>query len=383
MDDQKMDFSNLVDSIRQMHEKCVAQASKAVNINLTLRNWVIGCYIYEYEQKGADRATYGQSLFSKLSVKLLETASIKYHFRELRRCREFYLAYPEIGETLSPQFVKLIAPEMQGSVFSITNNSFLKIRGTVSPEFAIPPERLLQSLSYSHFVELMTVDDPLKRAFYEIECLRGQWSVRELKRQISSLLFERTGLSGDKNKLAEHVRLNAETTYPALAIRDPYVFEFLGLKPCEVMGESELEDALLDKVQDFLLELGRGFCFEARRKRILIGDEFFFVDLVFYHRILKCHILIELKVDEFKHEYLGQLNTYVNWFRKNEVSDGDNPPVGLLLCTHKNHALMEYALAGMDNQLFVSRYQTELPRKEELERFIEHELQEYSQESNQ
>jgi predicted nuclease of restriction endonuclease-like (RecB) superfamily len=136
----------------------------------------------------------------------------------------------------------------------------------------------------------MTGDDPLKRAFYEIECLRGQWSVRELKRQISSLLFERTGLSGDKNKLAEHVRLNAETTSPVLAIRDPYVFEFLGLKPCEVMGESELEDALLDKVQDFLLELGRGFCFEARQKRILIGDEFFFVDLVFYHRLLKCHL---------------------------------------------------------------------------------------------
>ena len=175
------------------------------------------------------------------------------------------------------------------------------------------------------------------------------------------MLFERTGLSGDKNKLAEHVRLNAETISPVLAIRDPYVFEFLGLKPCEVMGESELEDALLDKVQDFLLELGRGFCFEARQKRILIGDEFFFVDLVFYHRILKCHILIELKVDEFKHEYLGQLNTYVSWFRKNEMSDGDNPPVGLLLCTRKNHALMEYALAGMDNQLFVSRYQTELP----------------------
>lgn len=376
------DFSNLVDAIRQVYEKCVAQASKAVNINLTLRNWVIGCYIYEYEQKGADRASYGQNLLPKLSVRLQETAAIKYHFRELGRCREFYLAYPEIGGTLPPQFVQLISSQMQGSVFSIAGDSSLKIRGTVSPEFAIPAEKLLRSLSYSHFVELMTVGDPLKRTFYEIECLRGQWSVRELKRQISSLLFERTGLSEDKNKLAEHVRLDAETTSPVLAIRDPYVFEFLGLKPCEVMGESELEDALLDKVQDFLLELGRGFCFEARQKRILIGDEFFFVDLVFYHRILKCHILIELKVDEFKHEYLGQLNTYVNWFRKNEMSDGDNLPVGLLLCTRKNHALMEYALAGMDNQLFVSRYQTELPRKEELERFIERELKEYSQEGS-
>ena len=151
MDDQKMDFSNLVASIRQVHEKCVAQASKAVNINLTLRNWVIGCYIYEYEQKGADRASYGQNLFSKLSVRLQETASIKYHFRELRRCREFYLAYPEIRGTLSPQFVKLIAPEIEESIFSITDDSSLKIRGTVSPEFAIPPGKahaitFLQSL---------------------------------------------------------------------------------------------------------------------------------------------------------------------------------------------------------------------------------------------
>lgn len=377
------DFSSLVDAIRQVHENCISQASKAVNINLTLRNWIVGFYIYEYEQKGADRALYGQKLFSKLSARLRETASIKYHFRELRRCREFYLTYPEIGGTVSPQFEKLTSTAMRQPLFSITSNGSVKIRGTLSPEFAIPPERLLNSLSYSHFVELMTIDDPLKRAFYEVECLRGQWSVRELKRQTSSLLFERTGLSKDKNKLAEHVRLNAESLSPALAIRDPYVFEFLGIRSCEVMGESELEDSLLDKVQDFLLELGRGFCFEARQKRILIGDEFFFVDLVFYHRILKCHILIELKVDEFKHEYLGQLNTYVNWFRKNEMSAGDNLPVGLLLCTRKNHALMEYALAGMDNQLFVSRYQTELPRKEELERFIERELQEYSQEPNE
>ena len=161
-----------------------------------------------------------------------------------------------------------------------------------------------------------------------------------------------------------------------LSIRDPYVFEFLGIKPREVMGESHLEDALLDKVQEFLLELGRGFCFEARQKRIRIGDEFFFVDLVFYHRILKCHVLIDLKVDEFKHEHVGQLNTYVTWFQKHEMTAGDNPPVGLLLCTRKNHALIEYALAGMDNQLFVSRYQLELPKKEELERFLEAKLKE-------
>lgn len=366
------DFSNLVDAIRQVHEKCAAQASKAVNVSLTLRNWAIGCYICEYEQKGSDKALYGEKLLEQLADRLKQQGMVRSEPRELRRYRQFYLTYPQIRDSLTPELYRLL-PSGFGKK--------AEIRESAPSELVIDGKTLLNQLSFTHMIELMSVDDTFKRAFYEIECLRGQWSVRELKRQISSLLFERTGLSRDKNKLAEHVRLNAETTSPVLVIRDPYVFEFLGLRSCEVMGESELEDSLLDKVQDFLLELGRGFCFEARQKRILIGDEFFFVDLVFYHRILKCHILIELKVDEFKHEYLGQLNTYVNWFRKNEMSDGDNLPVGLLLCTRKNHALMEYALAGMDNQLFVSRYQTELPRKEELERFIDRELQEYSQEA--
>jgi len=161
-----------------------------------------------------------------------------------------------------------------------------------------------------------------------------------------------------------------------LPIRDPYIFEFLGLKSKEVMGESEIEDALLDKLQEFLLELGYGFCFEARQKRIPIGSKQCFVDMVFYHRILKCHVLIELKVDEFNHEHLGQLNTYVNWYKKNVMAESDNPPVGILLCTQKDHALVEYALAGMNNKLFVSKYQLELPKKEEMQRFIEEQMRE-------
>ena len=160
-----------------------------------------------------------------------------------------------------------------------------------------------------------------------------------------------------------------------MTIRDPYIFEFLGLKPKETMGESHLEDALLDKLQEFLLELGPGFCFEARQKRMTIGGEYFFVDLVFYHRILKCHVLIELKVDDFKHEHLGQLNTYVSYYRQNETSDGDNPPVGILLCTKKNHALVKYALAGINNKLFVSKYQVGLQSKQEMQKFLEKQLQ--------
>lgn len=372
-----LDFGSLVAAIRQVHERCAAQAGKAVNISLTLRNWAIGCYIREYEQNGADRAEYGQDLFSRLSGRLRDEGSVAYHPRELRRCREFYLAYPRIGGTLSPGFDHLLPREIRDSLPPESGaEAPAEIRGTPSPELQVPAERLVASLSFSHFAELIGIDDPLKRAFYEVECIRGNWSVRELKRQIGSLYFERSGLSKDKKKLAALVKAGAEVSDPRLAIRDPYVFEFLGLRPREVMGESDLEDALLDKLQDFLLELGHGFCFEARQKRILIGDTHGFVDLVFYHRILKCHVLVELKVAEFNHEQMGQLNTYVSWYKRNMMTAGDNPPVGILLCTRKDHALVEYALADLDNRLFVSKYQLELPSREQIQRFLEAQLKE-------
>ena len=371
------DFGALIAAIRQVDENLAYQAGRAVNISLTLRNWLIGCYIREYEQNGTDRAEYGRQLFQKLSQELKKIASIEYHPRELRRCREFYTAYPQIRGTLSPKFDNIISPDIGGLLTPESGTAeTLPMRGTVSPELEMPPHRLVRSLSFSHFAELIPIDDACKRDFYEIECIRGNWSVRELKRQIGSLYFERSGLSTDKEKLAELAQANAEKADPRLVIRDPYVFEFLGIKPREAMKVSDLEDALLDNLQDFLLEMGHGFCFEARQKRILIGDTHGFVDLVFYHRILKCHILVELKVESFTHENLGQLNTYVNWYRKNMMAEGDNPPVGILLCTLKDQALVEYALAGIDNRLFVSKYQLELPRKEEIQRFLEEKMRE-------
>lgn len=236
---------------------------------------------------------------------------------------------------------------------------------------------LITRLSFTHLSELIEIDDDVKRAFYEVECIRGNGSVRELKRQIHGLYYERSGLSTNKDKLSEFTHSLSETTNPEGIIRDPYVFEFLGLTPREVMSESHLEDQLLDKLQEFLLELGHGFCFEGRQKRILIGDTSYYVDLVFYHRILKCHVLVELKLAEFSHENIGQLNTYVSWYQANMMTEGDNPPVGILLCTHKDHALVEYALAGMDNNLFVSRYLLELPNKEEMQRFIANQMREH------
>lgn len=234
----------------------------------------------------------------------------------------------------------------------------------------------IKSLTFSHLDLLVDIEDPLKRSFYEIECIKGNWSVRQLKRQITSLLFERTGLSRKPELLTELTRQGSEANQPELIIRDPYIFEFLGFKPSDAMYESDLEQMLLEKLQAFLLELGRGFCLEARQKRISIGNEDFYIDLVFYHRTLRCHVLLELKVDGFKHESLGQLNTYVNWYRNNMMEAGDNPPVGLLLCTEKNHALVEYALAGMDSRLFVSKYQLELPDPERIRQYIEEQRKE-------
>ncbi len=360
----RMSFDYLVRTIKQAHSELAAQASRAVNTSLTLRNWLIGYYIAEYEQQGTDRAQYGDKLIEQLAERLGETDISRVEARELRRYRQFYLTYPQIRETLSPELKLRLLPQ----------STIGEIRESLTPESAHTGNDILSRFSFSHIVELLLCDGAQKRAFYEVECLRGNWSVRELRRQINSLYYERTALSTDKKKISALTQKNAEHAVTTLAIRDPYVFEFLGLKPAEVMSESHLEDQLLNKLQEFLLELGHGFCFEARQKRILIGDSYNFVDLVFYHRILKCHVLVELKLAEFNHENIGQLNTYVSWYRQNMMTEGDNPAVGILLCTQKDHALVEYALAGIDNNLFVSKYLLQLPKPADMQRFIEEQL---------
>ncbi len=335
-----------------------------MNTGLTIRNWLIGCYISEYEFAGADRAKYGGHLLAELAVKLVKISNCSH--RQLYRYLRFYRFYPQILGTVPP-ILKTKLPQRSLKKKKV---------GTQSPILHPPANILLQNLSYSHIDLLVDIDEEIKRTFYEIECIRGSWSVRELKRQIASLYFERSELSFDKNKLSELANSCMEKENQQLMIRDPYIFEFLGLQPVEVLSESQLENQLTAKLEDFLLELGYGFCFEARQKRILIGNEHFFVDLVFYHRILKCHILIELKTTGFSHENIGQLNTYVSWFKKNMMAEGDNPPIGILLCSTKNHALVEYALAGMDNNLFVSKYMLELPQKDDMAKFLEEKIKE-------
>ena len=358
-----LSFEQLVAAIGQVHTELAAQASRAVNTSLTLRNWLIGCYIAEYELNGSDRATYGDKVLSALAGRLHDVSNC--NRRQLYDYLRFFRTYPQIVRTLSAQLHPLLPLSKL--------DQFEKVP-TPSAQLEFAADTLVSRLSYSMFKLLVTLDDATKRTFYEMECIQGNWSVRELKRQIHSLYYERSGLSRDKQKLSKLAHQQAERQSPQLDIRDPYLFEFLGLKSREVMAESQLEDLLIDKLEDFLLELGHGFCFEARQKRILIGDEYYFVDLVFYHRILKCHVLVELKLAEFSHENIGQLNTYVSWYRKCMMREDDNPPIGILLCTHKNHSLVEFALAGIDNQLFVSKYLLELPKKEEMQRFIEEQL---------
>jgi predicted nuclease of restriction endonuclease-like (RecB) superfamily len=371
------DFESLVDSIVQIHHQAQDFATKAVNVGLTLRNWLIGHRIVEFEQNGKDRAAYGERLLPELAKRLASAGLKRVDMRELRRFRLLYTTYPQIRETVTPE---LLARAGALALQPLLQSTQQKNRETLSPDSQIPESPaqptplashdLIHRISFSHLSELLEVSDDTQRRFYEIECIRGNWSVRELRRQIDSLYYQRSGLSKNKTKLSQLAHAGAETLQPGQIIRDPYIFEFLGLRSRDVMGETDLEDALLDRLQEFLLEMGHGFCFEARQKRILIGDEHLFVDLVFYHRVLKCHVLVELKTQAFSHEHLGQLNTYVAYYKKHEMTAGDQPPVGILLCTRKNEALVEFALGDLPNKLFVSRYAVEMPKKAEMEAFL-------------
>ena len=372
-----LNFEALVVEIEQTHQHFQQQAVKAVNMSLTIRNYLIGFYIVEFEQKGEDRAAYGSklldSLAAKLSIKGLVSA-------EISRCRQFYFCYPQILGALTQEFKNLVPQHILGTLSQESNMGVdpsmmvsSNLQSTKSNLY-VPGEKLLSKLSFSHLVELIKIQDHLKRTFYEIECIKGTWSVRELKRQINSLYFERSGISAKPEWLSELTQQKAETASPTDIVKSVYAFEFLGLKTKDALEESDLETALLDHLQDFMMEMGHGFCLEARQKKMLIGDEYFFIDLVFYHRILKCHVLVELKVEDFNHHNIGQLNTYVNYYKAKEMQTDDNPTVGILLVTNKNNALVEFATAGIDNHLFVSKYLLELPKKEQLEAFINNEL---------
>lgn len=363
-------LSDLASIIQSTHDVAQSSAIRAINRMQTMRNWLIGYYIVEFEQHGKDRAEYGTQLLKKLEEQVNRKGL---NVTLFQTSRNFYNLYPQMGglfvpneiySTLSNKSESRI-PLMDKSTDAQTNT----ICATVSHKFQTPPEMIVSRLSFSHIREIMSVDDPLARYFYEQECIKCTWSVRELRRQISTNLYFRTGISGNPEKMLSQSSVQGHDS-AALQIRQPFTFEFLGLKAQEIVDEHDLEDALISHLQEFILELGKGFCFEARQKRIIIDDEYYYPDLLFYNRILHCGVIIELKNEEFSHENLGQLNAYVSYYKENEMQPGDNPPVGILLCTRKGKKMVEYALAGMDNQLFVSTYMLQLPDKKTLEDFL-------------
>jgi predicted nuclease of restriction endonuclease-like (RecB) superfamily len=357
-----MNFDLLTNTILETHISLQQSAVKAINVHLTIRNWLIGFYIVEFEQHGEDRAKYGEKLIDALAKKLNHIKGIDR--RSLFRFRMFYLSYPQIGYFLQKSsFSDKLPPKFSDSVIVGLPTPLLQ-------NSSLSGEKILYSLSYTHIEQLLAIENPIKRAFYEIEAIKGTWSVSELKRQIGSLYFERSGMSINPDKLREITNEKAEINTNSEFIKSPFVFEFLGLKAHEAILEEDLEAALIENLQEFILELGHGFCFEARQKRILIDEEYYFVDLVFYHRILKCHVLLELKSDVFKPEYASQLNTYVAYFNEEVKRQDDNPTIGILLCTEKGKKLVDYALAGMDKNLFVSKYLVELPTEQQFISFI-------------
>lgn len=379
MSNNKLNFGSLVSVIEQTHQHFQQQAVNAVNVSLTVRNWLVGYYIVTFEQKGEDRAVYGSKLLSNLAE---SSKNIKgFDERSFRNFRMFYKLYPHLQTYIASNLPSMPIWGSLTTELSLNheNEDFAIMQSLTteskSLDFLVPAEKIICQLSYSHIEQLLPIQDSLKRAFYEVECIKGIWSVRELKRQINSLYFERCGMSLKPELLSEITQKNIRPATPSEMVKSVYIFEFLGLKVKDAAEEKDLETALLDHLQEFMLEMGHGFCFEYRQKRILIDDEYFFVDLVFYHRILKCHVIVELKIDAFKQEHMGQLNTYVAFYNAEVKREDDNPAIGILLCTEKGKKLVEYATAGMDQQLFVSKYLLELPKKEQLEAFIQKELE--------
>ena len=363
-------FSDLASIIQTTHDAAQSSAIKAINRMQTMRNWLIGYYIVEFEQHGKDRAEYGTQLLKNLEEQVNRKGL---NVTLFQTSRNFYNLYPQMVGLFVPNEIYSTLSNKSGSRIPLMDKSADAQSNTncatASHNFQTPPEMIVSRLSFSHIREIMSVDDPLARYFYEQECIKCTWSVRELRRQISTNLYFRTGISGNPEKMLSLPSVQGHDS-AALQIRQPFTFEFLGLKAQEIVDEHDLEDALISHLQEFILELGKGFCFEARQKRIIIDDEYYYPDLVFYNRILHCGVIIELKNEEFSHENLGQLNAYVSHYKENEMQQGDNPPVGILLCTRKGKKMVEYALAGMDNQLFVSTYMLQLPDRKTLEDFL-------------
>ncbi|MBQ3634623.1 MAG: DUF1016 family protein [Bacteroidales bacterium] len=376
---EETNFEGLVSQIQTTNEALQNNARLVINRHVTAKAWLTGYYIVEYEQKGADRAKYGEQLLQSLADRLGKGTT----YRTLRLYRLFFLTYKSLDEPIKEFLVKTI-PIWQSPIakLEVSDNQDDEIRQSLIAKSAqigkavtdqlpgVKPELLFNRLSFTHLAAILPCKDPLKRTFYETMAIRGTWSVRELQRQIDSNYYERSGWSKHPEQLAQLVDAKAETATIQTDIKSPFVFEFLGLKAKDVIEESDLETAIIDHLQDFILELGMGFCFEARQQKILIDDRYYKIDLVFYHRVLKRHVVIELKAHRLDYADVAQLNMYLGYYRKNVMLADDNEPIGILMCTEVGHEMAEYATINVDPNLFVSQYQLELPSREKIAEFL-------------
>lgn len=320
-------LNQLADNITNLVVDTKNQLARSINTTLVVTYWNIGKYIVEFEQEGNTKAKYGTALLTSLAKLLRIKLGKGYSRPNLNNMRKFYLLYP-ICQTVSDK------------------------------------------LSWSHICELITIDDELERSFYEKECVAENWNVRSLRRQMDSALYLRLAASKDKEEILQLSQKGIEIQQPEDIIKDTYTLEFLGFPEKREYSEHDLEQRLIDNLQIFLLELGKGFAFIGRQYPLTINNRHYHIDLVFYHRILKCFVLIDLKKNAVKHKDIGQMNMYMGYFAKEENATDDNPPIGIILSHNKDELLVEYATYGMDSKLFVSKYELYLPNKEELRRLV-------------
>ena len=338
-------YNDLVQNIGSALQKARANAIETMHQQLLIANWEIGKYIVEFEQQGKEKAVYGSQLLSKLSKDLKAKHGKGFGISNLQYMRSFYIKFPKFQTSLK--------------------SSINQTSGKSKSKTAI--HQTSGKLTWSHYAELISVSDDLARSFYHIQCQKENWSVRELKRQINSALFQRLALSNDKKGVLKLAEKGQEINTTEDAIKDPYIFEFLNVPKYTIIKERGLEKKLIDNLQHFLLELGKGFSFVARQYKITIDNQHLFIDLVFYHRILKCFVLIDLKIKKVKHEDIGQMNLYLNYFKEEENTEGDNAPIGIIIAADKHELLVKYATGGLSNKIFVSKYQLYLPDQKLLE----------------
>ncbi len=372
-----MNFEQLVTLCQRTNENIATRAARSVDAHLVARNWLLGHYIVEYEQQGADRAEYGVRFLPTLASRLKPLGIKGTGPTNLKLFRQFYLTYRDFGQTPSDfSAIGQTLSDQSGPSLSKPPEKSPTTSDILTPEAILIPQALSAgfvsffTLGWSHYVELLTIDDADERRFYEIEAAANQWSVRELQRQITSSLYQRLALSRDKEEIRRLANEGQVVEKAADLIKNPLVLEFLGLEEHPHYSEDDLESAIIDKLESFLLELGKGFLFEARQKRFTFDNDHFFVDLVFYNRLLRCYVLIDLKRDKLTHQDLGQMQMYVNYFDRHVKLPDELPTVGIVLCHRKNKALVELTLP-IDANVFASKYQLYLPSKEELKAELE------------